>query len=66
MTFRYRQIPLVIRGPGDIETYRQIVEVLATADPARYQPASPENPLEQLVDVGGRCDAARRGRQRLE
>ncbi|WP_285788144.1 hypothetical protein [Micromonospora sp. NBRC 101691] len=29
--------------PSDIETYQQIGEVLATADPSRYQPTLPGN-----------------------
>ncbi|MGV9976586.1 DUF7003 family protein [Micromonospora wenchangensis] len=37
-----RQVPFEVR-PSDIETYQQISEVLATADPSHYRPALPGN-----------------------
>jgi hypothetical protein len=37
-----QRVPFEIR-PSDIETYRQIAEVLALADPSHYQPTLPPN-----------------------
>ncbi|WP_281892787.1 DUF7003 family protein [Phytohabitans aurantiacus] len=37
-----QRVPFEVR-PSDIETYRQIAEVLATADPNKYQPTLPPN-----------------------
>jgi hypothetical protein len=37
-----QRVPFEIR-PSDVETYRQIADVLATADPSHYQPTTPPN-----------------------
>ncbi|MFK3979749.1 DUF7003 family protein [Micromonospora sp. NPDC050397] len=37
-----QRVPFEVR-PSDVETYRQIAEVLATADPAHYRPTAPPN-----------------------
>jgi hypothetical protein len=36
------RVPFEVR-PSDIETYQQVAEVLATADPSRYRPTLPGN-----------------------